>query len=277
MRVGLRRTGSGALGRGMAQPLCCRSAHPWKSDSAEPAALHGNRHYPGGFCRQTPRSWNLGALHHAASAHRERGHLSRGTNAHVVAGREAASRPHSRATCGRGECNRRAGSRVRSRLETARARHQRSSHRRSKRARQLLLDPVADRHRGDAAAASKLRQWGGVAAFPRHSASAGNRRAHLAGRGRTARAAATSFRKPAAGGSSRGTRPLSCLANTQGFSKAGSCNASLFVHTRLRSEEHTSELQSQSNLVCRLLLEKKKNKTLTSPSTSWSFCSNRRV
>src|SRR5688572_32159032 len=28
----------------------------------------------------------------------------------------------------------------------------------------------------------------------------------------------------------------------------------------VRSEEHTSELQSQSNLVCRLLLEKKKNK-----------------
>src|SRR2546430_8750752 len=30
--------------------------------------------------------------------------------------------------------------------------------------------------------------------------------------------------------------------------------------THLRSEEHTSELQSQSNLVCRLLLEKKKKK-----------------
>src|SRR2546427_8488530 len=29
-------------------------------------------------------------------------------------------------------------------------------------------------------------------------------------------------------------------------------------HELLRSEEHTSELQSQSNLVCRLLLEKKK-------------------
>src|SRR5688572_30984322 len=28
-----------------------------------------------------------------------------------------------------------------------------------------------------------------------------------------------------------------------------------------RSEEHTSELQSQSNLVCRLLLEKKKDNT----------------
>src|SRR2546430_8938151 len=30
-----------------------------------------------------------------------------------------------------------------------------------------------------------------------------------------------------------------------------------------RSEEHTSELQSQSNLVCRLLLEKKKKKNKT--------------
>src|SRR5690242_21196108 len=29
---------------------------------------------------------------------------------------------------------------------------------------------------------------------------------------------------------------------------------------RMRSEEHTSELQSHVNLVCRLLLEKKKNK-----------------
>src|SRR2546430_12996364 len=35
----------------------------------------------------------------------------------------------------------------------------------------------------------------------------------------------------------------------------------------VRSEEHTSELQSQSNLVCRLLLEKKKtrNTDMTSP------------
>src|SRR2546427_8660930 len=32
---------------------------------------------------------------------------------------------------------------------------------------------------------------------------------------------------------------------------------------RQRSEEHTSELQSQSNLVCRLLLEKKKKKKNT--------------
>src|SRR5256886_5514500 len=34
----------------------------------------------------------------------------------------------------------------------------------------------------------------------------------------------------------------------------------------LRSEEHTSELQSQSNLVCRLLLEKKKTHRTTSPT-----------
>src|SRR2546430_13323925 len=34
----------------------------------------------------------------------------------------------------------------------------------------------------------------------------------------------------------------------------------LYTH---RSEEHTSELQSQSNLVCRLLLEKKKEIILT--------------
>src|SRR2546430_11510414 len=32
------------------------------------------------------------------------------------------------------------------------------------------------------------------------------------------------------------------------------------TRSRRRSEEHTSELQSQSNLVCRLLLEKKKNR-----------------
>src|SRR5688572_31937640 len=39
------------------------------------------------------------------------------------------------------------------------------------------------------------------------------------------------------------------------------CRAGL----RPRSEEHTSELQSQSNLVCRLLLEKKKKHTDIAP------------
>src|SRR5437588_8204764 len=39
--------------------------------------------------------------------------------------------------------------------------------------------------------------------------------------------------------------------------------ASDFPHETNRSEEHTSELQSHSDLVCRLLLEKKK--TITNP------------
>src|SRR5260370_11155348 len=40
---------------------------------------------------------------------------------------------------------------------------------------------------------------------------------------------------------------------------------------RTRSEEHTSELQSHLNLVCRLLLEKKKKnlQTMTSPSYNY--------
>src|SRR2546426_4180020 len=38
-----------------------------------------------------------------------------------------------------------------------------------------------------------------------------------------------------------------------------------------RSEEHTSELQSPCNLVCRLLLEKKKKKTKTLANTIENF------
>src|SRR5688572_11127775 len=40
------------------------------------------------------------------------------------------------------------------------------------------------------------------------------------------------------------------------------------VESIIRSEEHTSELQSQSNLVCRLLLEKKKKKVNEQPDIS---------
>src|SRR5689334_23766830 len=40
--------------------------------------------------------------------------------------------------------------------------------------------------------------------------------------------------------------------------------------TEKRSEEHTSELQSQFHLVCRLLLEKKKRKCIISRSTNKS-------
>src|SRR5256885_13001742 len=40
------------------------------------------------------------------------------------------------------------------------------------------------------------------------------------------------------------------------------------AHRLQRSEEHTSELQSPCNLVCRLLLEKKKNRTRSSSTPS---------
>src|SRR2546430_12840937 len=44
----------------------------------------------------------------------------------------------------------------------------------------------------------------------------------------------------------------------------------------MRSEEHTSELQSQSNLVCRLLLEKKKQ-TLPGPLDCQSYIEYRMI
>src|SRR2546430_12385863 len=61
----------------------------------------------------------------------------------------------------------------------------------------------------------------------------------------------TLFRSSTANSAYRGSDAVACLKqpfchqNSHGFPN--------------RSEEHTSELQSQSNLVCRLLLEKKKN------------------
>src|SRR2546427_9491409 len=49
-----------------------------------------------------------------------------------------------------------------------------------------------------------------------------------------------------------------------------------FAPRARRSEEHTSELQSQSNLVCRLLLEKKKRGVRLSPRQSAEGQSNLR-
>src|SRR5438477_5760662 len=45
---------------------------------------------------------------------------------------------------------------------------------------------------------------------------------------------------------------------------------------RLRSEEHTSELQSHVNLVCRLLLEKKNSAGMPRPIASAVFCLNKK-
>src|SRR5258708_27140223 len=46
----------------------------------------------------------------------------------------------------------------------------------------------------------------------------------------------------------------------KGFEVAGSDGKYSAAEAKLRSEEHTSELQSPDHLVCRLLLEKKKKK-----------------
>src|SRR5256885_16007847 len=51
-------------------------------------------------------------------------------------------------------------------------------------------------------------------------------------------------------------------------SPAGAGGLHHLPHPAWRSEEHTSELQSPCNLVCRLLLEKKNNTSLTGTRTS---------
>src|SRR2546430_3152690 len=57
-----------------------------------------------------------------------------------------------------------------------------------------------------------------------------------------------------------GKKPGATSATTNPFGfDATSRSVPCDTRPRYRSEEHTSELQSQSNLVCRLLLEKKKN------------------
>src|SRR6516165_1071509 len=62
-------------------------------------------------------------------------------------------------------------------------------------------------------------------------------------------------------------RPITSLVSKRAPFTAGHMHIpgptrsrALHIWRRKRSEEHTSELQSQSNLVCRLLLEKKKKK-----------------
>src|SRR5688572_32582085 len=61
-------------------------------------------------------------------------------------------------------------------------------------------------------------------------------------------------------------RPKFCSSNAlrnSGPTGSSSSSATIFMpalNAWPRSEEHTSELQSQSNLVCRLLLEKKKQR-----------------
>src|SRR2546430_6972810 len=60
------------------------------------------------------------------------------------------------------------------------------------------------------------------------------------------------------GASAQRIAPSTRPKPTEAENAACSCRGSSVGR---RSEEHTSELQSQSNLVCRLLLEKKKKST----------------
>src|SRR5260370_22610158 len=58
------------------------------------------------------------------------------------------------------------------------------------------------------------------------------------------------------------------------FPSLNQTGTSTWPRRLLRSEEHTSELQSHLNLVCRLLLEKKKNTPNTSHSSTVVWATN---
>src|SRR2546427_8443448 len=66
----------------------------------------------------------------------------------------------------------------------------------------------------------------------------------------------TLFRSPRLATAKAPPPPVSKMAASAAVTRLGCCW--ITEVSRARSEEHTSELQSQSNLVCRLLLEKKK-------------------
>src|SRR3989454_1712460 len=68
----------------------------------------------------------------------------------------------------------------------------------------------------------------------------------------------------------RGTRGLAPkTSERRGFPAPGGACVRRTGAWVLRSEEHTSELQSPCNLVCRLLLEKKKEQRWTHVSSDW--------
>src|SRR2546430_5400753 len=59
------------------------------------------------------------------------------------------------------------------------------------------------------------------------------------------------------------SRQRTSTSSASGSASTIPCRSSTHASSPVRSEEHTSELQSQSNLVCRLLLEKKKTRLIT--------------
>src|SRR5690606_41856962 len=70
--------------------------------------------------------------------------------------------------------------------------------------------------------------------------------------------------RPSAGSTAM-IRPTHIAASWPAAVRRGS-STSMRLRGERRSEEHTSELQSRENLVCRLLLEKKKNTQQAQPT-----------
>src|SRR5258708_14689167 len=81
----------------------------------------------------------------------------------------------------------------------------------------------------------------------------------------------TLFRSVSSGNSLSSSLNWTCISGWA-CPNSVSCLETSSVAEVLRSEEHTSELQSPDHLVCRLLLEKKKNEIL---NTSIQDCSYR--
>src|SRR2546427_3969515 len=68
-----------------------------------------------------------------------------------------------------------------------------------------------------------------------------------------------------------GTRSAGLNTTQLPYASAGAIFQAGIAIGKFRSEEHTSELQSQSNLVCRLLLEKKKRHGVPPLLSGYSF------
>src|SRR2546430_13321217 len=72
-------------------------------------------------------------------------------------------------------------------------------------------------------------------------------------------------------------RGISLVVGTTGWGTHEAALRQIVADAGVRSEEHTSELQSQSNLVCRLLLEKKKTIRPSTPTPALSGATSPRV
>src|SRR5256885_9303488 len=68
------------------------------------------------------------------------------------------------------------------------------------------------------------------------------------------------------------SRDLARTGSSAAWSSASSAKSKVRALSAMRSEEHTSELQSPCNLVCRLLLEKKKKIIISRYGNSVRWC-----